>query len=123
MKLSNYNYIFLIKRKNSHTAYAYQQSIRELIRALQLRMKTLENTSIIFGFIFLFGNGNGRARSGKQNQLHGNSNSKQFDRKRVDNGWEIVLKSGSINICNHFKRSTQRNKFNHTYKIHSQIKL
>jgi len=58
MKLSNYNYIFLIKKKNSHIAYAYQQSIRELILTLQLRMKTLENTSIIFGFIFLFGNGN-----------------------------------------------------------------
>jgi len=84
-----------------------------------------ENTLTIFVFIFLCGNGygNGRARSGKQNRIHGKSKLKQFDRNHVDNGRETVFKSGNINTCNHFKRSTQRNRFNHAYIIHKKIKL
>ena len=84
-----------------------------------------ENTLTIFVFIFLSGNeyGNRRARLRKRNRIHGRSKSKQFDQKHVGNGREAIFKTGHINACNHFKRRTQHNKFNHTYIIHREIKL
>ena len=67
------------------------------------------------------GNGSGRSPSGKRNRLYGNSKSKQFDQKHVDNGQATILKSGNINICNNLKCSAQCNRFNCTYIIHRQV--
>ena len=77
-----------------------------------------ENTLTIFVFIFLFGNGNGngngKARSGKRNRLCGISETVQSDRKHVNNGRELVLKSGNEESCNPSEYSTRHNGHNYS---------
>ena len=73
-----------------------------------------ENTITIFVTVF-FSRKRERERkrrSGKRNRIYGMSETKLFDRERVDNGRESIIQIGKINANNHIKCATHRNIHN-----------